>query len=1304
MTSRVSGYETSWQQKETWLAGQAGQRNLVQALLRIDGPVSEGDLVTAWEKVLTRHAILRTRFVRSGGRRYPIQVVNDAAASDGERRDLAGLDEARQERAMAQAAVVARAGLPEPDGLRAPRVDLFALGGGRHAVLLTVHPLQADRESLVDLAAELAGALAVDGAPDEGSLQYIQFSQWQQEVLDGADEAVVGTESPQVWPGTVAGNADGRGEFRTSLSGDAARDLCGFARRHDVTVEAVLLAAYHVLLARQFASTAPPLSVYRSGRGHEELDGAIGPYAFHAAMAFETDSGQSLAELAVHVQEQLSAIDGSVALPPQGSGRSAPCAFEYHDLPEPFRAGPASVSVLWATTYSEPRGLRLVVERRETATGPEFTFVWAHDRRLLSDAYVPRLADRHLTLLTAAVQGTPSPVGDLPRLGRQERHDLLFGLQGDTAPAAVGLAHSLVEAQAARTPDHTAVVEGQRSLSYAGLLREATGLATRLRQLGIGPGDRVGIRIGHALELPSAILAVLRTGAAFVPIDPTHPAQRALDLLTQARCTMLVTSAGNELPDFQGGHIVLGNGADGALPTSAATAHPEPGIPLAGPDDLAYIMFTSGSTGRPKGVMVHHSALANYLAWSADAYLDQGSGSSVVHSSIGFDLTVTSLLTPLVAGRTVRLLADAPRDPLALSRALVEHDDIDFVKLTPSHLRLLNGQSTRERMADRAVTLVIGGEALTADDLAPWDGARVINEYGPTETVVGCTAAQWSPERHGIGAVPIGRPIAGTRVHVLDGTLSPVPVGTPGEVYIGGAGVAQGYYDDPARTAEQFVPDPFSPVPGGRLYRSQDIACHLPDGELRYLGRADAQIKVRGIRVEPEEVRSQLLRHPGVQGAAVVARRLDEGDSELIAFVVTVSGAAVPPSQLREFLAQHAPAHLIPAAIHALDELPLNANGKTDTDALLTRANTAIEQRDGGGDTPAPPRDDIELRLLTIFEELLKRTGIGVHDDFFDLGGHSLLVVQLVAAMENVFGTAVPLQALFDEDAAEAATVAGLARALRGRTSDGAAPDRLLCLQRHGELTPLVLVHPGGGEVLGYRQLARGLGPHRPVYAFQHPPVSTGPELQSDVLGLADTYRATLLERLPQGPYLLAGWSFGGAVAFEMARGLRAAGHRVDQVILLDSYLRTPEPSPSELLAGFADEWGKILGGRIPVSEEFLGSCTLEEGVRHVVQRAEDYGLISAGQDNDYILRRFELYRAHGLALHDYRPSPAPGTVTLIQAADSAEPEREETLVAWRSLTDGVFHHIVPGDHFSMMREPHVDDLCALLEQVLGEH
>ncbi|MEV6886296.1 amino acid adenylation domain-containing protein [Streptomyces sp. NPDC051135] len=1306
MTTGANGFETSWQQKETWLAGQEGHRVRTQALLRVDGPATAEEITAALEGVLARHGTLRTRFVRTGGRRYPLQIVGaDATAPVRDRHDLTGRPAAEQDRVMERAAGTAREALPEPDALGAPRPVLFSLGGDRHALLITAHPLQADRASLVNLAAELAEALDAGGPVDEPALQYVQFSQWQQEVLDGVVEPMTtpADDPRESWPDTVAGEVDGRGTVRTGLTGEAARGLDAFAREHGVTVEAVLLAAQHVLLTREPGFGAPLLSVYRGGRGHEELNDAVGPYAFHAAMPYETDLGRPLAELAAGWQEELETADGSAAPPPHGGGHGAAGHFEYHEDPGPFRVGRVSVSVLRATAHDDRPGLRLIAERHDRADGPRFVFRWEHDRRLIADAYAARLAERYGALLTAAVREPAAAAGDLPRTGPQERDDLLVAYQGGAAPASSGPAHSLIEAQAARTPERVAVVEGRRSLTYAGLLREATRLAARLKRLGAGPGTRVGVRVGHTWELPVAILAVLRTGAAFVPIDPTHPGRRALDLLAQARSTVLLTSGDHTLPEFPGTHCVLGEQPDDATGSQAA-ADAEADDPGTGPDDLAYVMFTSGSTGRPKGVMVQHGALAHYLAWSADSYLSDGEGSSVVHSSIGFDLTITSLLTPLVAGRTVRLLADAPRDVLALSRALVEHEDISFVKLTPSHLRLLNGQSTRERMGDRPVTLVIGGEALVSEDLTPWQGARIVNEYGPTETVVGCTEAQWVPERHGTGAVPIGRPITGTSVHVLDGALCPVPVGSPGEVYIGGPAVAHGYFDEPARTAEAFVPDPFSDEPGGRLYRSRDIACRLPDGQLRYLGRDDAQIKIRGVRVEPEEARGVLLRHPGVRDAAVVARRTERDDSELVAFVVAAPGTAVRPAELQRFVTERAPGHLVPASFHPVDELPLNANGKTDTGALLARAESAAAGHPDGDDAPAAqPRDDIELRLLTLFEELLKRTDIGIGDDFFDLGGHSLLAVQLVAAMDNVFGTTVPLPMLFDEDTTDAATVTGLARALRSGTPGSGAGDRLLCLQRSGELTPLILVHPGGGEVLGYRDLARRLGPHRPVYAFQHSPADTGSGLHADVPDLAATYCETLLERFPAGPYLLAGWSFGGAVAHEMARRLRADGHPVGQVLLLDSYLRVPEPSSSQLLTGFAEEWGRILQGRIPVSEEFLGTCTPAEGISHIVSRAEAHGLIPAGHDNDYMRRRFELYRAHALALHRYRPSPAPGTVTLLQATDSDPRDREAALSAWRDVTDGVSRHIVAGDHFSMMRPPHVDGLSTLLRQALGD-
>ncbi|WP_171064725.1 non-ribosomal peptide synthetase, partial [Actinomadura soli] len=526
-------------------------------------------------------------------------------------------------------------------------------------------------------------------------------------------------------------------------------------------------------------------------------------------------------------------------------------------------------------------------------------------------------------------------------------------------------------------------------------------------------------------------------GAAYVPVDPAVPAERIAFMLADAEAAVVLSTRGllEDLP-VEGLPTVAVDDPD----LMAAAVSPVPVLRVDAAE-LAYVMYTSGSTGRPKGVAVTHGGLANYLQWAADAY-EVGRGGAVLYSSLAFDLTVTSLLVPLVSGAAVRVSVEGGVDGLAA--VLASGGGFDVVKVVPAHLPMLAGVLAAGQVAGGARRWVVGGEALSGADVESWLGlapdAVVVNEYGPTETVVGCSvhavrAGDLTGELSG-GVVPIGRPIANTRLFVLDDRLSPSPVGVTGELYVAGAGVARGYVGRPGLTAERFVGCPFGA--GERMYRTGDLARWTPDGQLVFLGRADEQVKVRGFRIEPGEIEAALLAHPDVAQTAVVAREDSPGDKRLVAYVVpTEGGGLVDVDELREFTGGRLPEYMVPSSVVVLPELPLTANGKLDRRALPAPEYAV------GGRGPATVHEEI---LCGVFAQVLGLESVGVDDGFFDLGGHSLLAVRLASRVRAALGVEVPLRTLFERP-----TVAGLARwiaeAGEGRVRPapvaGARPERL---------------------------------------------------------------------------------------------------------------------------------------------------------------------------------------------------------------------------------------------------------------------
>jgi amino acid adenylation domain-containing protein len=481
-------------------------------------------------------------------------------------------------------------------------------------------------------------------------------------------------------------------------------------------------------------------------------------------------------------------------------------------------------------------------------------------------------------------------------------------------------------------------------------------------------------------------------------------------LTTQATVAILPAYAGT----------VLALDADWAEIAAAPDTNP---APLTTHDNLAYVIYTSGSTGRPKGVAIEQRGLVNYLHWALTAYEVADGQGAPVHSTIAFDLTITGLYAPLLVGRATRLL---PEDASieALSALLRDEANFSLVKITPSHLQLLSQQLPAETVAGRTRMFIIGGENLTAEHVAFWQehapATALINEYGPTETVVGCCVYRTPLTTHAAGSsIPIGKPIANTQLYILDEEMRPVAVGVAGELYIGGAGVARGYLNRPDLTAERFLPDPFSSVPGARLYKTGDLCRYQPDGNIEYLGRLDQQVKIRGYRIEPGEIIAALNQHPGVRASHVAAREQGTGDKRLVAYIVPVPGVEPTAAALQEFIGATLPDYMVPTTFVRIAALPLTPNGKIDTEAL-PEPDATNDMRAAA--TATEPLTPMQERLVAIVAGVLGVERVGIDDDFFMMGGHSLLGVQLISRIRDNFGVTLPLLSLF-----EAPTVAELA-------------------------------------------------------------------------------------------------------------------------------------------------------------------------------------------------------------------------------------------------------------------------------------
>ncbi|MDT0437441.1 non-ribosomal peptide synthetase [Streptomyces doudnae] len=904
------------------------------------------------------------------------------------------------------------------------------------------------------------------------------------------------------------------------------------------------------------------------------------------------------------------------------------------------------------------------------------------DPEFVAPATAEQLADVYRDVLAAMVTTPHAPV-TRPALTGAARAAALDEATGpDLAPSPL-LLHEHIARHASATPHALAVEHGPQRLTYAELHEQAGQLAHRLRRLGVGPETVVGICTDRGPDLVRAAVGVLRSGGAFLPLDPQHPADRLAFMAEDSGMRVLLTQ----------------RALDGTVPFAGPVLHldeparPEAPVPGRAPDadTLAYIIYTSGSTGTPKGVAVPHRGLSNMLEGQRDLIRPTADDRVLQFASFGFDASVLELTWSLANGGC---LVTAAKDDLRpgpdLARTL-RAARVTGAMLPPSALAVLGDDD----FPDLRV-LQVAGEACPAELADVWSrGRRFHNVYGLTETSVWSVAAELTP---GQGHPPVGTPIRNTTVHVLDDDLQPVPVGVPGEIHLGGRAVGRGYLGRPALTAATYVPDPFG-APGDRLCRTGDLGARRPDGSVEWLGRRDAQVKLRGFRIELGEIEHALRRLPEIRQAVVLHRTdLPGGEPALIAYLVGTGPAVPDPQELRARLRTSMPAYMLPARFVVLDAMPVNRSGKIDKRALPLPP-TETDRSDTRYTAPATPAEKI---LGEIWREVLGLSRIGVHDDFFRIGGSSLSTVR-VSLMAAARGLPVTVGDLIEHPtlarlAAHAARAAG-----EGLPATVTSEVRL----REGEGRPLWCVHPTGGSAAWFVPLARALPPGRPVHAFQARGLLGGVD-PSTVTGIAANYAAEITDRDTTGPHALFGWSMGANIALEMATQLHRAGHPVAPLVLVEPYL--PNTAARERLNGVT----KDLREALRLRDRLRGTSAGAERDRITAELTAT--LLGAGMSPAEAAlvedAPIEVWHSLLAALAGYEVRPYPGAVHLVVGSEAAGLPRGRTMPGldvdydtyvsrWREVAGGgLTLHISDGDHMSMMAEPRVTGIADLLTTI----
>ena len=1315
--------------------------------------------LAAFEKSLSeivrRHEVLRTYYLRVDGR--PVQRIAPPEFIRVPVVDLQGLPELARAHEVAR---LASAEAAQPFNLeKAPliRARLLKLGPDEHVLLLNFHHIAFDGWSYGVFEEELAllynAFLQGEASPlPEPSLQYVDFAAWQQQCLQGKvlqDELdywqrklagappilELPTDRPrpavQTYNGSISCSA---------LSQKLTEAVKSLSQSEGVTLFVTLLAAFKALLHRYAGQEDILLGAAIAGRNRVEIEKSIGFFVNTLVMRTDLSGAPTFRQLMGRVKETTLGAYAHQDLPfdklvevlnPERNASHTPMfqvmmsmlnmpmqPWNLHGLGHERKIIDSGTAKFDLTLYvmEEPQGLAFLCEFN--------TDLFDSDR-------IERMLGHLQVLLEGVVADPDRRLSELPILTSAERRWLLEEWndtemeegENEEGENEVCLAQRISE-QAARNPDQVALEFAGEQLSYGELERRSNQLAHHLRRLGVGPEVLVGLCVERSLEMVVALLGILKAGGAYVPLDPSFPQGRLAYMVGDSGLRVLVTH--RQLDEKLG----LGTESTPRLDTPRLdTVHLDTdweaisqeettaeGLPVGREQDLAYVLYTSGSTGKPKGVEIEQGAVMNFLRSMQGEPGFRAEDRMLAVTTLSFDIAGLELYLPLVSGGTVVIASrEESYDPVRLM-ARMEASGCTVMQATPATWRALLDAGWK---GNQKLKLLCGGEALGADlaeALLP-RCAQLWNLYGPTETTIWSTLQR---VRTVEGPVPIGRPIANTGVYVLDGQRQLVPAGMVGELYIGGAGLARGYFHRPELTAERFVESPFGASTSGksssaakpRLYRTGDLGRWRADGILECVGRVDHQVKIRGFRIEPGEVENVLGRHPGVGQCVVVARADGQGDKILVAYLEAQPGQPTPEvSELRAHLGRELPAYMVPSAFVVLDQLPLTPNGKIDRNALPAPDQGPIEV---SGEITAP-RDPIEQMLLQIWSRILRVRNIGIHDNFFDLGGHSLLAVRIMAEIEKLVDKRLPLATFL-----QAPTISGLAELLR-KENWKPSWSLLTPIRAGGSKPPLFLMHSHGGNVLEYYPLAKHLDQDQPVYALQARGLD-GHIVEDQSLGdMVDAHLAELRSLQPEGPYFLGGYCFGGLLALEAAQKLSASGQEVALVVLI----QTMNPTYSRFrpdLSVFQRSWYRA-AKRVDLELEHLR----QRGPSHILERCRRTWDIAVARtslrvdnwtsnghghhddnDNDqpksrslaYTLERLAI--EHEKAIVHYVPRPYSGPVVLFRAGRQLSGLMTDFTLGWKDVLTGnldIFE--VPGHQETMLSEPNVRLLAEKLTSEL---
>ena len=1272
--------------------------------LRFQGPLNVSALQSALDALVARHEALRTRFVAEDGR--PVQVIEPPLPVHLPVQPVSGTSEIENAaRRESQKLFDLAAGTLF-------RARLLAISPQDHVLLLTLHHIAFDGWSIRVLLDELSRLYKAFAGGEPCPLmpqpvQYADYAIWQNrwltsEVLEphlaywkrqlGGELPLLSLPTDRPRP---AARTHGGRRYKFNLPAALTGKLKSLARQEGVTLYMLLVAAFQTLLHRYTGQDDILIGSPAANRGRVETEGMIGVFINTLVLRSNLSGDPTFHELLLRVRE--------VAL-----AAYAHQEFPFEKLVAEMRADrdPSRTPIFQALfTLQDHRpnldwlGLQATLSEVDTETA-KFDLTLAledvdgrlcgffeYSTDLFDEETIVRWSAHWKTLLEGIVDNPSQSIGKLPLLPDDERRRVLLEWNHTAAAIPDASLPDLFSSQAAKTPGRVAVVCGERALTYRQLDLESNRLAHYLRQRGVGPDVLVGVCLERTPAMAVALLGILKAGGAYVPLDPTYPPERLALMLEDIQAPVVVAeqALADSLPPGPGVRVLI----DSERTDIARQPSDRPaGVGVAA-HNLAYVMYTSGSTGIPKGVQVEHRAIVR-LVFGQDYVPFDDPGVYLHHSPISFDASTFELWAPLLHGGLCVMLPGRVPTPKILQDAIRENG-VDALWLTAALFNTIVDEAP-ETLAGVARVLT-GGEALSVSHvrraLQLFPGTAIINGYGPTEsTTFAATYRVPGDIAPSARSIPIGRPIGNTRIYLLDRFHYPVPIGIPGELWIGGPGLSRGYLNRQDLTSEKFI---LVQLPEGikeRLYRTGDHARFLPDGRIEFLGRIDSQIKLNGFRIELGEIETALQRHPRVKQAAVLMSETPTGAKHLLAYVVP-DGDNLSAYQLRGFLRRSVPEYMVPHRFTILSQFPLSPNGKLDRRALPAPDETAP----GSGFTL--PETETQQKLAGILERLLDRRPIGMDDNFFELGGTSLLAVRFLARIEKAFQLSLPLSIFF-----KAPTLSGLARILEAEIQPPPV-STVVPVRAEGSLPPLFCVYSDPRYVFRYNRLSAHLGPDQPVYGVQ--PRCADQSRLHMVEEIAEYSIRQIKSVQPRGPYFLTGFCFGGLVAFEMARQLQRAGDEICLLALLDC----ASPSYRVQEAQVSLPYARRLMHHLKRVREVQGpsrTAYLRQVAGNLGTKVHRYAWKSLHRFRQFarcpmpkaFYSSAEAFVQAGL---DYQGGYYQGTVIVIRAATPPPEGYLNPDLGWSDLADTVITHESPGEHFTLLTEPHVGALAAVLNE-----